>query len=363
MLKRTGNERALEIINSSRCNSSVDGKSSEGGSFEGYMLDHELEANQIHESLKPKGVFNLELFKEKRKERLDQIVSSGKVWWNPSKPQLPPDYIQRRVFQRNRSSNYQKKTLLDLVITNCTDHDVWNKRDGDDQVLILLVDGPGMGKSSALTRLEQELREKLDKSPRIIVRINLNSVGSGVGESSVENGVKEVIKELFQPLKDCSTGEKESPVYVLLDGLDEVLPQNQESVLSVIRFFRSEKSITKEWVVEKVVLTTRPHLKHLIEHEFKVDAHYFVPLTKEEQVKFIQKRTGRRDARKLLKKLSSEMKELTSNPLMLSMYCSILTPSKKSKNSFDQYEVYARFMVKKHELYVFRKAREILCLK
>jgi len=41
------------------------------------------------------------------------------------------------------------------------------------------------------------MREKQDKYPRDIVRINLNSVGSRVGESAVVNGATEVIKELF----------------------------------------------------------------------------------------------------------------------------------------------------------------------
>jgi len=57
----------------------------------------ELEAKQIqlknNDSLKLKRVANLNVLKsrkalrEERKERLGQLLSSGQVWWNPSKPQ------------------------------------------------------------------------------------------------------------------------------------------------------------------------------------------------------------------------------------------------------------------------------------
>jgi len=332
------------------------------GSFEGYMLQDELEAKQIqviHNESKLKRFFNLSLFKsrnastKRRKERLHQLLNIGKVWWNPTKPQLPPDYIERKVFQLTQTGDCNETTLLDLVLPSAKSDD-WNKWEGDDQVLVLLVDSPGMGKSCLLTRLEQELRGKLDKSPRIIVRINLNRVGSGVGESTVENEVQKVIKELFEPLKNVSTGEKESPVYVLLDGLDEVLPQNQESLLTVIRFLLSDRGIQEGWVIEKVVLTSRPHLKEMIESEFKVRAYSLVPLTQEEQVEFILKRSGRRDAQELLSTLSESVSELISNPLMLSMYYSVMIHGKKS-NSFDQYDMYLKFMVKKHEFYVLEK--------
>jgi len=132
------------------------------------------------------------------------------------------------------------------------------------------------------------LREKLDKSPRVIVRINLNNIGEGI-----EAGVEKVLTKLSQPLKNISAGEINCPVYVFLDGLDEAPPQNLESVLSVIRFLLSDKAIiAKGW---------------------------------DEQVEFIEKRTGwRNDAFEHLRNLSWETRELMSKPLMLSMFCSVV---------------------------------------
>jgi len=270
---------------------------------------------------------------------------------------LPPDYIERRVF--NETEPEKEMQLIDIVVPSCNSDLDWDQWNGE--VLILLVDGPGMGKSSALTRLEQELREKLDKSPRVIVRINLNTVCQGI-EESVEKGVQKVIGELFAPLKNFSVGkvEVDSPVYILLDGLDEVLTQNQESVISVIQFLLSKNSLKKGWTVEKVVLTTRPHLKELIKLKFNVPAYSLVPLTEKEQMEFIKKRTGRRDPWKLpfpWRTLSFSMRELVSNPLMLSMYCSVIAD--EELNSFDEYEMYMKFMVKKHELYASEK-KEVL---
>jgi len=377
VLERSGNARAVEIITSKRSGTRSTNDLVEEilakrstGSFEGYLLEDELEVKLIVQSFdtKPKSLLDIirSLFKSekapskvalKKKERLCQMMTNGKVWWNDSKPQLPPDYIERRVFNETT----RETTLLGLVVSSDNNDDIdWNKWRGD-QVLILLVDSPGMGKSCALTRIEQELREKLDQSPRVIIRINLNSIGNtGVGEIEVENGVEKMIRELFQPLKhnNISVDGIDCQIFVLLDGLDEVLPQNQESVLSVLRFLLSEKSLTKGWVVEKVVLSTRPHLKDLIESEFNVQAYFLVPLTEDEQVGLIQKRTGRTDAWKLhLDALSSEMRDLLSNPLMLSMFCSVvMVPGEQSGNdSFNQYEIYTKFMVKKHELYVLEK--------
>jgi len=88
--------------------------------------------------------------------------------------------------------------------------------------------------------------DKLDKYPRVIVRINMNTVGSGVGKSEVENGVQEMIREWFEPLKNLTTGEKESPVYVVLDGLNEVFPQNQDSELNVFWLLLSGREILKK---------------------------------------------------------------------------------------------------------------------
>jgi len=358
VLQQSGNGKAVEILRSSRGshNDLIEKiyQSNGAGSFEGYLLEDELHAKQIVTDLKSTN-FNLKdaiaSGKPETLERLSQFISSGKVWWNDSRPQLPPDYIERRVFSK-ASMTKTKTTLLDLVLPSNDDDPDWNK--WDDHVLVLLVDSPGMGKSCALTRLEQELREKLDKSPRVIVRINLNSVGSEVGESAVEDEVKEVIRELFQPLKNCKIGEEECPVYVLLDGLDEVLPHNQESVLGVLRFFLSDNALQKGWVIEKVVLTTRPHLKEKIESEFNVRAYSLVPLTTQEQLEFIRKRTGTTDAVEYLIRLPRTMGDLLSNPLMLSMICNVVIPGEQS-TSFDQYEIYMKFMAKKHELYVSEK--------
>jgi len=209
ILERSGNARAVEILRSSH-NDLVHKilQSNEAGSFEGYLLEDELNAQRIATDLKSTDLNQKdapESDKFRILEQLRQLIRSGKVWWNGSKAQLPPDYIERRVIFSKTITAQKTTTLLDLVVPNDNNDDPdWNK--WDDQVLILLADGPGMGKSCALTRLQQDLREKLDKSPRVIVRINLNTVGSGVGKSAVENGVQKVIQELFQPLKKCTMG-------------------------------------------------------------------------------------------------------------------------------------------------------------
>jgi len=127
-------------------------------------------------------------------------------------------------------------------------------------------------------------------------------------------------------------------------------------VLSYIRFILSDNSVRKGWFVEKNVLSTRPHLREVVEMEFNVRAFSLVPLTKKEQEFFIRKRTDSKKAKTILKNLSSSTHELMSNPLMLSMYCSVFDPKTKL---IDHYEMYGKFMVKKHELYVSEKLGQV----
>jgi len=149
-LDQSGNKGAAEILRGSRgrhndliqkiCNSNG------AGSFEGYLLEDELHAKQIVTELDCTELNRKDAIvweKPETLERLSQLESSGKVWWNGSKPQLPPDYIERRVF--STASTRTTTNLLDLVIPRNNDDPDWNK--WDDQVLVLLVNSPGMGKS------------------------------------------------------------------------------------------------------------------------------------------------------------------------------------------------------------------------
>jgi len=92
------------------------------------------------------------------KQLLD-LVTKKTVWINPSKPNLPFDYIQRSLYEPEQIM--LKYRFLDAVLKT-------QKR------LILLADGPGMGKSTELTKLELDMRKTSSvESPRIIIRINL----------------------------------------------------------------------------------------------------------------------------------------------------------------------------------------------
>jgi len=74
------------------------------------------------------------------------------------------------------------------------------------------------------------------------------------------------------------------PVYILLDGLDEVFPVYRDTMIRVLRGLLNSVDDHWSFFVKKVMLTTRSHLKGLIEKEFKVQSLCLCPLNKEEQI-------------------------------------------------------------------------------
>jgi len=68
-------------------------------------------------------------------------IENKNVWWNPSKPQLPRYFIHRKIYRAGEV--YIHAEIETNPLTSCV---------FEDANLVLLVDPPGMGKSSALTK-------------------------------------------------------------------------------------------------------------------------------------------------------------------------------------------------------------------
>jgi len=103
------------------------------------------------------------------------------------------------------------------------------------------IDQPGMGKSCALTKLELETRNEpdLNNSARIILRVNLNKVQNLLGGISSENQLSpRMFIERFGPvipLQLIDQINESIPLYILLDGLDEVIRSTRKSCLEFSR--------------------------------------------------------------------------------------------------------------------------------
>jgi len=331
------------------------------GAYEGITFEDENAANTIVKnfaecSISSWGEFASGKSLEERRAIVPRIkkfltgITRGDIWYNNSKQSLPRNYIERRMTKTNDYGSV-KKTFLELVIEQ-TDE------------LLFLVDPPGMGKSSELTKLEMDFRKIEGFAQRIIIRINLNQFcGTLQKMANRQLTLKSFIEQfvLYIPLQKLknNTEFERVPVFVLLDGLDEVLPEYKETMLNLLRGLLGSSNDSDKLFVRKVVLTTRPHLRELIEQEFKVQSYSLCPLEEMEKVLYLYRSLKSTNpsieiAHLLIYNLRSEVQVLLSNPLMLHLYSEICS-DEMSAEVIDLYSLYSMFIDRKHESYLLEK--------
>jgi energy-coupling factor transporter ATP-binding protein EcfA2 len=180
-------------------------------------------------------------------------------------------------FQRNVTTAWRPNTLLD-----------------SENRIILVTGEPGMGKSTLLTHLAKETRQR--HTDVWIVRININNYtrilhdikANGFDEESAIKLLSEAaqIKEtesvqlekiLFNFIYN-STGNMAVPI----DGVDEVSPQYTEEVVQILRIL----TITK---IRKIWVTSRNSVKGHLEEEFHCQSYSLLPFNAEDQKSFLVK--------------------------------------------------------------------------
>jgi len=375
-LKETFNLQAFQLLtnttDSSNCLKQIVQNLSEVpciGSYEGFTFDDEMKANKVVIEFRKsrfcrKPQFNFGNNYNRMMKLLAPLVDllkEGKIWWNPIKPRLPDNDVPRKVslFEENATAN-NSTTLLEL--SNFEGKSNWNEPDDNiENVLVLLVDSPGMGKSSALTKLEMDLRSELKERSRLIIRLNMNEFECAqdlIPATNSVSSVESIIRRLFKPLENTPT--ECASVYLLLDGLDEANSNNQEVILNFLKNLLSDRATNikgNTLFIEKIVLTTRSHLKELIEAAFKVKAYSLVPFNEEEQILFLG--GGKEKSWDVfLSQVPHSMRELLSNPLMLGLYSLIQGKADDNENALDLNEIHDKFIIKKYELCVFEKRRQ-----
>jgi len=365
-LKETGNDKAYEILTADGAEvfltrSQVEflrtqkNKLSENSTYEGIRKEDEEIAGKIQSCFKKGNLFQNDKFqldsslKNQRTTIVPLIksfvnaVKAKNVWINHAKIPLPKNYIERRVYHE-RGVLRIRYSLLNVVITK-------------EDKLVLLVDAPGMGKSSVLTKLEMDMRINSEiTSPRIIIRKNLNECSSELSLYQSQGISLEFFMEKFANFVSGNLGH--IPVYILLDGLDEVLPTYKVSMLKLLKMLLSDHKSAQGYFVKKVILTTRPHLKELIENEFQVEPYFLDPLSKKEQIQYLMDEVCAIStiqlAQQKLHALPKSARDLMSNPLMLHLFSQVCTDTEKVQ---DLFSLYTRFMEKKLELFVCEKEK------
>lgn len=155
-----------------------------------------------------------------------------------------------------------------------------------DERIVVVAAEPGMGKTTALTRLGIK---ETDNS-KWLIRINLIEYkdqleqrnfaeeGSVIKFLSENNIASNALTERLLALRLNNSGN----VVFLLDGFDEITSQGQTNVINLLKKLQETK-------VEKVLISTRLHLRNELENSLSTVAYTLKPFSREDQVKFLQK--------------------------------------------------------------------------
>jgi hypothetical protein len=257
---------------------------------------------------------------------------SGKLLWQQSQGSLGK---LREYIDTDSPHTYTADDLVKLL------------EQAQHQRVMLISDTAGMGKSTILTHLSQQIKQKL--SAKWVVRIDLNDhtdalsalQGEQLGKGkAIDFVLKELLKlkpglemELF---KQGCYQEQNLRVIIMFDGFDEINPLYKETVIALVHALQ-------QTALEQLWVTTRPHLRRELEDRLQQLSYTIEPFPEETQVEYLKKFWSLRDwftevddmeeeeskkkleiyAEELIKKLSQsvsdEDKEFASFPLQCRM--------------------------------------------
>ncbi|XP_015917635.1 uncharacterized protein [Parasteatoda tepidariorum] len=210
-----------------------------------------------------------------------------------------------------------------------------------DGSVVIISSVSGAGKTTVLTELAQRLKKN---DPSLwVMRFNLNSYTEKlVGEEFVNDtaNVFEFLldiaslnspleKDLFKHRLNSEGGK----VALLFDGFDEIVPKYKEKVIELLKVLKNLK-------IEKLYVTTRPHMKNELEDALNILAYTLKLMSKEDQIIFLRKywskelelniteeRIFKIFAKQLLdcmsRPISDERKEFTGLPLQTKMLAEV----------------------------------------
>jgi len=162
------------------------------------------------------------------------------------------------------------------------------------QKVMLIADTAGMGKTTVLTHLSKQIKQKFPTC--WVVKIDLND-HTDVLEAQMKQkiGTNEFLsekllkfhhpfeKELF---KQCCQGlEEATKVIMMFDGFDEISPKYKETVLDLLQDLNP---VNQPWL-EQLWVTTRPHLREVLEDNLQQLCYTLEPFSEENRVRFLTK--------------------------------------------------------------------------
>ncbi|GFV15640.1 ankyrin-3, partial [Trichonephila clavipes] len=282
---------------------------------------------------------------------------------------------------RRYIENYESDLPDDAYSRNNTSIKMVNVNDisNFDERLIVVAAEPGMGKTTALTRFGTQ---KADDSSKWLIRINLveykdkleqadfSSVGSIV-EFLHENNI--VSNTLAKKLLESRLNNSGNIVF-LLDGFDEITSKGQTNVVNLIKKLQENE-------VEKVLISTRLHLRNELENSLSTVAYTLKPFSREDQAEFLEKfwqrpnidTEGRLDnyINELLefisKSIGDKERRFMGIPMQMRMVAEAFREGLENQlnqqeptfpENFDMIKLYDRFLHAKYRVYFGKRGAE-----
>jgi ankyrin repeat protein len=164
------------------------------------------------------------------------------------------------------------------------------------QRVMLISDTAGMGKSTLLTHLSNQIKQYFPA--KWVVRIDLNDHTDALRALQQEQIDKEtaidfVSKKLlkFKPglemelFRQCCEQRQKVRIVIMLDGFDEISPFYTETVVDLLQALR-------QTAVEQLWVTTRPHMREELEDKLQQFSYTLEPFSEENKFEFLKKFWG-----------------------------------------------------------------------
>jgi ankyrin repeat protein len=323
---------------------------------------------------------------EQEFHQLCQLYPNSNVHW------LEKNKSGKLVWKESQGSLELLRKYIDTKISHTYTADDLDKllEKAQHQRVMLISDTAGMGKSTVLTHLSKEIKQKFPA--KWVVRIDLNDHTDALyalkqeqvdKEKAIEFVSEKLLKlkpglemELF---KQCCEQKQKIRIVIMLDGFDEISPFYKDIFIDFLQALR-------QTAVEQMWVTTRPHLREELEDKLQRLSYTLEPFSKENQVEFLKKVWSLQDwfsepevkeaeigksrleiyAEHLVKELAQSIsdtdRKLTGIPLQILMLAEAFDEEVKtfcqSAKSMPQLEfkldllgLYGRFIERKYDIY------------
>lgn len=200
----------------------------------------------------------------------------------------------------------------------------------NDQQLIAVVAGPGMGKTSLFKFLAFEIQKQNDSKVFLVYFYGLvkalDKIEGITGFDAVVSVLEAVLSEENCKIIRNAPVQRDNEgcsIFLFMDGFDEVPARHNQKVMEMLKQLKSRRSI-------QIVISSRKRTQNSLEGEFGIKSLFVVPFTVQNQIDFLKKRwniphNATRSVRDYLESLlekyhssiSSNLCDISKLPLMM----------------------------------------------